>query len=179
MQRSALIVRYGIGRIESRSARLAARALGMSRGRFRRLERRGVRSLAAASRSSSCERTGVARTTFAAVFWLLLNNSTGGVVATPAVALDPAGGGFRLASAPLPGAGGAGAVGGARESGAAQGRPRDSGQVDGGTSGTAPSLPTPFGDAQATPGSPLFVLLLAVVLAGAGLAARSVLRALR
>jgi hypothetical protein len=179
MQRSALIVRYGIGRIESRSPRLAARALGLSRSRFRRLERRGVRALVAASRRSSCERTGVARATFAAIFWLLLDRSAGGVVTMPAVVLEPAGGGVRAASAQVPGAGGAGAVRGARESGAAQGRRRDSGQVDRGTSGTAPSLTTPFGDLRATPGSPLFVLLLAVVLAGAGLAARSILRALR
>lgn len=71
MQRTVLILRYGIGRIEAHSAPRAARTLGVSHSRFRRLERRGVRSLASASRRSSCERTGVARDTIAAVSLIL------------------------------------------------------------------------------------------------------------
>ena len=168
MRRNALILRYGIGRVAVRSPRRAARELGVSRERFRRLERRGVRSLAREARTSSCERTRVRDATLAVVYSLLSPEAP----RTEFASADAAVPALRLASA-SPDAG-EGGVAGARESGGEE----PAGGEDG-SAGAGPFLPTPFGDLRATPDSPLFLLLVAVSLVAAGFAARVIARAVR
>jgi len=174
MQRSALIVRYGIGGVESRSARRAARTLDVSRSRFRRLERRGVRSLVRAARRSSCERTGVSEATLDSVFRMILNASPGASFTFAALGGDS---GLRLASASPQDEAGRGGVAGRQRS--SEPGPEGSGQEDGGPSSAGPALATPFGDLQAAPDNPLFMLFLAVALAGIVFATRGIVRAVR
>jgi hypothetical protein len=164
-----LVLHYGIGRFDKRSGRAVARALDLSHGRFRVLERRGLRSLVTRSRRSGCEDTGISVTSFVSVLQELADMWSGGDPAAPA-----GGGDLQLVSAP---ASGDGDVAGARQAGGddSGGEPADGN----GGGGKGPLLRTPFGEVQASPGSPLFVVLLALVLAGAGLAGRTFLRAVR
>lgn len=177
MQRTTLILRYGIGPVHARSEREAARLLDVSRGRLHRLERRGVRSLAGIGRTAACEQTGIADTTLVAVYDLLADTSlAGGFEQLPA----PLEAGVRLAGAASAALEGRerGAVAGVRESGgAADGRPAVPDDEDD-VSSAGPAF-TPFDEMSPSVDNPLFLVLLAIVVACLVSAAAEIRRAIR
>lgn len=177
MQLTTLILRYGVGPVRPRTGKEAARLLDLSRRRVRLLERRGLRRLADAGQAAPCEGTGISRTSLAAVYELLTGTSTAAVEALPA----PLAAGVRLAiAASVALDEGEGAVAGARESGDepknASSDPEDE---EGPVSSAGPSLGDPFGAAGPALDNPLFLLLLAIVVACLASAARELRRAVR
>jgi hypothetical protein len=177
-QRSALVLRYGIGQVRPRSRREAAGLLGLSRTRLARIERSALRSLVSAGRRSSCERTGVALGTLVAVYGLLAERSFVDGLTTAATS---AASGLDLMSTLTAAGEGEGGVAGTRASGGDQGASEDSdGEGDDRpTPAGAPLLGTPFGEVEASPTNPLFIALVAVVLAGAAWVGRGLMRAVR
>lgn len=177
MQRTTLILRYGIGPVHARSGREAARLLDVSRGRVLRLERTGVRTLADLGSRTACEQTEIANITLLAVYDLLADTSlAGGLEEMPA----PLEAGVRLAgaaSAALEGEG-RGAVAGVRESGGAAKERSDKPIEDDDVSSAGPSL-SPFDEMKPSVDNPLFVILLAIVVACLASAAAEIRRAIR
>jgi hypothetical protein len=177
MQRTALILRYGVGPVQARSVKQTARLLDVSRGRVRLVERRGVRNLAGAGQDTSCERTGISAISLASVYELLTGSASS---ATEGLS-PPLAAGVRLAnaaSAALDADGGA--VAGARESGGERRDPSPEREADeDDVSSAGPSLANPFGSGGAALDNPLFLLLLAIVVACLASAAREIRRAVR
>lgn len=176
LQRTTLILRYGIGPLRPRSRNEAARLLDLSRGRVRLLERRGLRTLAAIGRGASCEGTGVSRSTLVAVYGLL--TGTAGDDGEELPALFAAG--LRLAdAASLALDEGGGAVAGVRESGEERRNASPEPEEEGPVSSAATWLGDPFGNVDPALDNPLFLLLLAIVVACLASAAREIRRAVR
>ena len=176
MQRTTLILRYGVGPVRSRSAREAAQLLDVSRDRVRLLERRGVRSLAGIGRGSACAGTGIAQTTLVSVYDLLADTSTAGAQGLPALFET----GVRLAkAASVAEDEGETAGAGARESGGDRRGGSPEPEEDGPVSSAGPSLADPFGDAGLALDNPFFLILMAIVVACLASAAREIRRAVR
>jgi hypothetical protein len=179
LQRATLVLRYGVGPVRARSEQQAARLLDLSRGRVRLLERRGMRNLARSGRSTSCEQTGISLTSLVAVYDLLTGGSTGGPEGLPA----PLAAGVWLANAASVVLDeGEGAVAGVRDSSEERrhtsAEPREE-QEEGPVSSAGPSLADPFGSADPGLDNPMFLLLLAIVVACLASAAREIRRAVR
>jgi Sigma-70, region 4 len=162
-QRNTLVLRYGVGPVRRRSRDEAARLLDVSLGRVRLLERRAVRGLAEAGRSTGCEGTGI---------------SAGMLEGLPASFAAGAGVAGALTAALEEG--GSGAVAGVRQAG---GEARDDALEPEGDEGPAasagPSLGNPFGSAGPALDNPIFLMLLAIVAACLASAAREIRRAVR
>ena len=172
MQRTTLILRYGVGPLRARSGNEAARLLDISRRRVRVLERRGVRRLASYGEGASCAGTGVEQSTLMSVYDLLTDTSTAGGTGLPA-ALQA---GVLLASAATAALDeGEGAVAGERESGDAE----ESITPDPEEDGVVSSLGNPFGLADPALDNPFLLVLLAIVVACLASAGREIRRALR
>jgi hypothetical protein len=174
-----MVLRYGVGPVRARSEQQAARLLDLSRGRVRLLERRGMRNLARSGRGTSCEQSGISLTSLVAIYDLLTGDSTADAQGLPA----PLAAGVRLANAAsLVLDEGASAVAGMRDSGEER-RHTSAGpeeeQEEGPMSSAGPSLGDPFGSAEAALDNPMFVLLLAIVVACLVSAAREIRRAVR
>jgi sigma-70-like protein len=150
-QRTALVLRYGLGSPRVHSVREAARLMHLSKMRVRLLERRGVRRLARAGRRTSCDVSGVGATS--------LTGTTGAVVTAA----------FRGAASDAAGSPARGAVAGRQASGGSDGLAAESRPA---------TLTTPFGTID-KPAGPLLIALLAAVVAGIALAGRSLLRSVR
>jgi hypothetical protein len=177
LQRTTLILRYGVGPLRNRTRNEAARLLQLSRGRVRLLERRGLRALNHLGDSPSCAGTGLSGTTLVAIHELLMGTSS----------LDghtgPVEAGLRLAGAAIlaldESGGERGAVAGVRQSG---GGPReDSTQPgEGDPVSSGPALGgDPFGTADPALDNPLLIALLAIVVACLASAGREIRRAIR
>jgi hypothetical protein len=183
MQRTTLILRYGIGPLPARSGGETARLLDLPRGRVRLLERRGLRAVAGLGRATPCEESGISRTSLVEAYELLSAGSSADE-SPPALAA-----GLRLANAAavaLDGGAaavaldrGAGAVAGARESGEERRSPSYEPGEDGPVSSAGPSLGDPFGDEDGPLDNPLLLVLLAIVVATLASAAGQIRRALR
>ena len=172
MQRTTLILRYGVGPLRARSGNEAARLLDISHRRVRVLERRGVRRLASYGEGASCAGTGVEQSTLMSVYDLLADTSTAGGTGLPA-ALQA---GVLLASAATAALDeGDGAVAGERESGDEE----DSITPDPEEDGVVASLGNPFGLADPALDNPFLLVLLAIVVACLVSAGREIRRALR
>jgi hypothetical protein len=177
MQRTTLILRYGVGPVRARSGKQAAQLLDLSRRRVRLLERRGIRTLANAGRRTSCERTGISRTSFVAVYDVLTGTSGAALEEFPV----PLAAGVELArAATVALEEGGGAVAGARQSGGARRHaPSEPEEVtEEPPSSAGPSLRDPFGSGSEV-GDPMLILMLAIVVACLASAAREVRRAVR
>jgi sigma-70-like protein len=176
MQRTTLILRYGIGPLRARSGSETARLLDLSRRRVRLLERRGLRRLAGIGRRTSCEGTGIAPTTLVSVYGLLSDTSTAASYVLPA----PLTAGVRLAgAASVALADGEGAVAGTRESGEKRKNASSEPEEEGPMSSAGPSIGDPFGSADPALDNPFFLLLVAIVVACLASAAREIRRAVR
>jgi hypothetical protein len=176
MERTTLILRYGLGPVRSRSGRQAARLLDVSRRRVGLLERRGLRRLADAGRGTSCERTGISQTSLVAVYDVLAGTSPAAVDEFPA----PLEAGVRLARAATVALDeGEGAVAGVRESGEARRPASSEPEEDGPATSAGPSIADPFGGGDSGVDDPLLILLLAIVVASLASAAREIRRAVR
>jgi Sigma-70, region 4 len=177
MERTTLILRYGVGPVRARSGRQAARLLDISRGRVRLLERRAVRSLADAGRETSCERTGISQISLVAVYDILTGtfSPTGSDLPAPLTA------GARLARAAAAALDeGEGVVAGVRESSEVPRRPDPTEPEDDGPASSAgPSLGDPFEKDDSGADDPMLLLLLAIVVASLASAAREIRRAVR
>jgi hypothetical protein len=176
MQRTTLILRYGIGRVRSRSAREAAQLLDVSKSRLRLLEGRGVRSLSRRGQGAACAGTGIAQSTLVAVYELLGESATRGQ-GLPSL-LETGARLAEAAAATLEDEGEA-AVAGVRESGT---RRRDAAREPekGGLLPFAgPALGDPFEDASSILENPLFLILVAITVACLASAAREIRRAVR
>jgi len=172
MQRTTLILRYGVGPLRARSGNEAARLLDISRRRVRVLERRGVRRLASYGEGATCAGTGVEQSTLMSVYDLLADTSTAGGTGLPA-ALQA---GVLLASAATAALDeGEGAVAGERESGDEE----ESITPDPEEDGVVSSLGNPFGLADPALDNPFLLVLLAIVVACLVSAGREIRRALR
>jgi hypothetical protein len=162
MQRATLILRYGVGPVHARSASETARLLGVSPARVALLEHRGVGSLAGRSRRSGCGRTGVATATLAPVYGLLAEASIASLAGAAAALTDP----------------GRGDVAGVRASGGER-QDGPQGPADGDDENPAsPSFGAPLGEGNPVLGDPLFLVLLAVVVACLASAARDLRRSM-
>jgi hypothetical protein len=180
MQRATLVLRYGVGPVRARSEQQAARLLDLSRGRVRLLERRGMRNLARSGRGTSCEQTGISLTSLVAIYDLLTGSSTADAEGLPA----PLAAGVRLANAASVVLDeGMGAVAGVRDSGEERrhtsAEPEEEQKEEGPVSSAGPSLGDPFGSADPGLDNPMFLLLLAIVVACLASAAREIRRAVR
>jgi Sigma-70, region 4 len=172
MQRTTLILRYGVGPLRARSGKEAARLLDVSRRRVRVLERRGVRRLASYGEGASCAGTGVEQSTLTSVYDLLSDTSTAGGTGLPA----PLQAGVLLASAATAALEeGEGAVAGERESGDEEEGISPDPEED----GVVSSLGNPFGLADPALDNPFLLVLLAIVVACLVSAGRELRRALR
>jgi hypothetical protein len=176
MQRTTLILRYGVGPVRVRSGRQAARLLDLSRGRVRLLERRGLRALTNAGRRTSCERTGISQASLVAVYDVLAGTSSAALAEFPA----PLAAGLSLArAATLALEQGEGAVAGARASVEEPRRASSEEEeiIEDSPSSAGPSLGDPFGGG--TSGDAMLILMLAIVVACLASAARELRRAVR
>ncbi len=174
MQRTTLILRYGVGPLRARSGNEAARLLDISRRRVRVLERRGVRRLASYGEGATCAGTGVEQSTLMSVYDMLADTSTAGGTGLPA-ALQA---GVLLASAATAALDeGEGAVAGERESG--DDEEGITPEEDGQGSSAGLSLGNPFGLADPALDNPFLLVLLAIVVACLVSAGREIRRALR
>jgi sigma-70-like protein len=175
MQRTTLILRYGVGPLRARSGEEAARLLDVSRRRVRVLERRGLRKLASYGEGAGCADTGVEQSTLLSVYDLLSDASIAGGAGLPA----PLQAGVLLASAATAALGeGEGAVAGERESGGDEESMTPEPEEDGQVSSAGPSLGNPFGIADSALDNPLLLVLLAIVVACLVSAGREIRRAL-
>ena len=182
MQRSTLILRYGIGPVRARSGREAALLLDVSRGRVRLLVQRGVRALSNLGPGAACRGSGLERTTVVALYGLVTDTPAGAFEELPAT-LEA---GVLLANAASEALddGGEAAVAGARESGV-----RESGGAqrarapapgeDGPVASAGPSIGDPFDGLDSGLGNPFLLVLLAIVVACLASAAREFKRAVR
>jgi hypothetical protein len=176
MQRTTLILRYGVGPLRARSDEEAARLLDVSRRRVRVLERRGLRKLASYGEGASCAGTGVEQSTLLSVYDLLGDASIAGGAGLPA----PLQAGVLLASAATAALDeGEGAVAGEHESGGDEESMTPDPEEDGQVSSAGPSLGNPFGIADSALDNPLLLVLLAIVVACLVSAGREIRRALR
>jgi Sigma-70, region 4 len=176
MQRTTLILRYGVGPLRARSGDEAARLLDVSRRRVRVLERRGLRRLASYGEGASCAGTGVEQSTLLSVYDLLGDASIAGGAGLPA----PLQAGVLLASAATAALDeGEGAVAGEHESGGDEESTTPDPEEDGQVSSAGPSLGNPFGIADSALDNPLLLVLLAIVVACLVSAGREIRRALR
>jgi hypothetical protein len=166
MQRATVILRFGIGSVRPRSGRQVARLLDVSPGRVRLLERRGVRALAGIDRGAAC--LGAGEGSLAAVLEAGVRLAN-----TVAAALDEAGPGTVALDED-----GQGAVAGARKSGGTGGGGSPPPE-DGPVSSAGPSLGDSFGDDGSAVDEPLFLLLVAIVVACLASAGREIMRAVR
>jgi Sigma-70, region 4 len=158
MQRTTLILRYGVGPLRARSSDEAARLLDLSRRRVRVLERRGLRRLASYGDGASCAGTGVEQST---------------LIAAPLLA------GVLLGSAaPAAVDDSEGAVAGERASGDEEQSKPPVPEEDGPASSAGPSLGNPFGIADPALDNPLLLVFLAIVVACLVSAGRELRRAL-
>jgi hypothetical protein len=180
MQRATMVLRYGVGPVRAHSEQQAARLLDLSRGRVRRLEQRGMRNLASRGRGTSCEQTGISLTSLVAVYALMTGGSAADSEGLPA----PLAAGVRLAnaaSALLDEEGGR--VAGVRDSGEerrhASAEREEEPEEEGPASSAGPSLGDPFASAAPALDNPMFLLLLAIVVACLVSAAREIRRAVR
>jgi hypothetical protein len=182
MQRTTLILRYGVGPLRARSPREAARLLDVSGRRVRLLERRGVRALARTGDGSGCAGTGISRATLIDAYELVAGTSMAGAERLPA----PLEASVRLATSATVAldegdraAGGWGAVAGARESRgekeSASPEPNEGESV----SPAGPSFGDPFGTGDSAFDDPRLLLLLLIVVACLISAGREIRRALR
>lgn len=171
------MLRYGVGPAQPRSEKQAAELLAVSRGRVRLLEQRGLRSLTRSGRGSSCEQTDISLTSLVAVYDLLSGTAKASAEGLPV----PLAAGVRLANA----ATGAlddevGSVAGARQSAE---KPHQTSsepeEQEGPVSSAGPSLGNPFGAANPALDNPMFLVLLAIVVACLASAAREIRRAVR
>jgi Sigma-70, region 4 len=177
LQRATVVLRYGVGPVRARSEQQAARLLDLSRGRVRLLERRGMRNLARSGRGTSCEQSGISLTSLVAVYDLLTDSTADAQLPAPLAA------GVRLANAAAVVLNeGEGVVAGVRDSGEER-RHTSAGpekeQREGPVSSAGPSLGDPFGSADPSLDNPMFLLLLAIVVACLVSAAREIRRAVR
>jgi len=178
MQRTTLILRYGVGPVRARSPRGAARLLDVSRARVERLERRGVRSLQGIGGSAPCSQTGVSYDSLLEVYGLLTDAPVAGAFEDLPAPLEA---GARLAAA------GAvaleddkrGAVAGARQAGGPEEDARPRPEKDEDVSSAGPSLGAPFADGASPLDDPLLLALLAIVAACLVSAGVEIRRALR
>jgi hypothetical protein len=180
MQRTTLILRYGVGPLRARSGREAGRLLDVSRSRVRVLERRGLRALARLGEDAGCAGTGISETTFVDVYELLTGMSTAGgeslrapfeagvrLAAAATVALDESDGGDQ------------GAVAGTRESGGEKENESSQPEEDRSVTPAGPLVGDPFGMGDWALDDPRLVLLLLIVVACLVSAGRELRRALR
>ena len=177
LQRTTLILRYGVGPVRSRTRGETARLLQLPRGRVRLVERRGLRALDHLGDSPSCAGTGLSGTALVAIHELLLGTSSlhGQTAAVEA--------GLRLAGAATlaldESGAGRGTVAGVRQSG---GAPRED-SIESGEDAPVSSGPALVGDLFGTVDSalnnPFLIALLAIVVACLASAGREIRRAIR
>jgi hypothetical protein len=161
MQRVVLVLRYGVGSVDSRSRGATARDLGTSRQRVAVLERRGVRTLARTSRSTGCEHTGLGPSAVDDVFAVIVTSFVSDALAPAAI---------------LPGDPGA-----ERDTSGVKAA-HQSGTAGGGEDDDAPPVAAstlPLTDGQASPDDRIALLLLLAAVGSAAFLARGLLRALR
>jgi sigma-70-like protein len=178
MQRTTLILRYGVGPVRPRSGREAARLLDVPRSRVRLLERRGVRSLAGLGRRAGCAESGLTRATLVAVYGVLADMPPAGSFGQLPASLEA---GLRLASAASAALEdeGRGAVAGARESGGGEPRDSDGPPREDDVASAGPSLGAPFDEVDPSVDNPLFLVLLGIVVASFVSAVAEIRRAIR
>jgi hypothetical protein len=180
MQRATVVLRYGVGPVRARSEQHAAWLLDLSRGRVRLLERRGMRNLARSARGTSCEQSGISLISLVAVYDLLTGGSIAGAEGLPA----PLDVGVRLANAASVVLDeGEGTVAGVRDSREERrhtsAEPEEEQEEKGPVSSAGPSLGDPFGSVDRALDNPMFLLLLAIVVACLASTAREIRRAVR
>jgi Sigma-70, region 4 len=170
LQRTTLILRFGVGPVAARSRSAAARVLGLSRSRVRQLELTGIQSLEAQGQNAQCGGSSTMTTTLVAVHALLAGRLADGF--EPLGSRPPAReGGTSPAS-------GTGAGSTARRSGPGTGQedpPLDHETMSSG----GPVLGAPFANLQPSPNNPVFLVLLAITMACLVPAVREFVRASR
>jgi hypothetical protein len=156
VQSQVLILRFGVGRVDSRSPRAVARMVGVSTTRYGRVERRALRRLTMSARRSACEGGGVEQQTLTAAYGLVVRAALAEVADGAA--------GQRAAGEAERG------VLGTRESGGSK-------EPESGTK--RPALAPPLADVAPGASNPFFLALIALGAAALVLIARDLMRSMR
>jgi Sigma-70, region 4 len=178
LQRSTLILRFGVGPVSPRSRGEAARVLELSSGRVRRLEVVGMRSLVERGLNASCEGSGVTSATLVAVYALLADTSFADRFEPLGPYTPPVEAGIRLASAAGAEVQGEGAVAGVTQTDGRQASDEEEVDEDD-VSSAGPALGGPFASLEPSSENPIFLVLLAIAVACLGSALREIVRAVR